>query len=116
MQDVEGVTEKDQCLGNDTSGDYPVPVQWKNPSYSFDNVFKGMLTLFEVSTLEGWTDVMYSCMDAAGEDKQPVKDHNPAQALFIVVYISVCPFFVLNMVIGVIIEKFNQVCCPRHTC
>lgn len=107
-EDVE-VTTRDECLGFSTSGDYPVPTYWKNPTYSFDNVFKGMLTLFEVSTLEGWTDVMYSCMDATSENHQPVKDESPLQCLYLVLYISVCPFFVLNMVIGVIIEKFNQI-------
>ena len=83
-------------------------MKWANPSYSFDNVFEGMLCLFEVSSLEGWTDVMYSGMDASGVDNQPVTDYSPVMALFFVIQIFVCAFFILNMVVGVIIEKFNQ--------
>ncbi len=62
-----------------------------------------------MSSLEGWLDVMYSCMDAAGEDLQPVENYNVSACLFLVIFICIGPFFVLNIVIGVIIEKFNPV-------
>ena len=35
---------------------------WKGPNYgitSFDNIFAGCLTIFQVITNEGWTDIMY---------------------------------------------------------
>ena len=108
-EDVEGAQGKADCLGISTDGDFPLPIRWSNPYYSFDNVFKGMLILFEISTLEGWTDVMYSCMDFTKEHEQPVENTSPMQALFVVMFICIAPFFVLNMVIGVIIEKFNQI-------
>ena len=43
-------------------------------SQSFDNIGFGMLTLFEISTTEGWVDVMYAAVDARGEDLQPKRD------------------------------------------
>jgi len=51
-------------------------------------------------------------MDAGGTNNkglQPVKNANPPAGLFIISFVMVGPFFVLNIVIGVIIEKFNQV-------
>lgn len=40
------------------SGDVKAPVikerKWFNNKFNFDNVAKGMLTLFTVSTFEGW--------------------------------------------------------------
>ena len=35
---------------------------WEGPNdgiTSFDNIFAGMLTVFQVITNEGWTDIMY---------------------------------------------------------
>ena len=32
----------------------------------FDDMPTAMLTLFEISTTEGWTDVMFEAIDAAG--------------------------------------------------
>lgn len=35
---------------------------WEGPNNgitSFDNIFAGMLTVFQVITNEGWTDIMY---------------------------------------------------------
>jgi len=103
--------DKNACVGTfEGDGGFPAPVVWSNPHYHFDNIFGGILTLIEVSSLEGWLDVMYSCMDTTSEDNQPVKDSSAILgAFFIVLFICLGPFFVLNMVIGVIIEKFNQV-------
>lgn len=37
---------------------------WKNKDTNFDNVFNSMLILFEMSTTEGWIDVMWNGVDA----------------------------------------------------
>eukprot|EP00658_Telonema_sp_P-2_P084296 TRINITY_DN931_c0_g1_i5.p1 TRINITY_DN931_c0_g1~~TRINITY_DN931_c0_g1_i5.p1 ORF type:complete len:1358 (+),score=416.38 TRINITY_DN931_c0_g1_i5:162-4235(+) len=110
------VADEDQCIGIVDNDGYYVPTNWDNPRYSFDNVFYGMLVLFEASTLEGWVDVMFSCQDINGEpggnddpQLQPEKNKEIAQCFFIVVYICFGVFFVLNLVMGVMIEKFNQI-------
>jgi len=41
-------------------GDYELPGRsdrlWQNDDFNFDNVAKGMLTLFAVATFEGWPE------------------------------------------------------------
>ena len=32
---------------------------WLRLDYNFDNIFYAILTMFNVSLLEGWTDVMF---------------------------------------------------------
>merc|ERR1711871_711271 len=100
---------RDDCIGYFLNGDFIVPTHWANPDYNFDNVFNGILALYEVSSLEGWPDVVYSCVDMTGIDKQPKFEHSSIMWWYIVIYICVGPFFVLNLVVGVIIEKFNQI-------
>lgn len=43
---------------------------------NYDNVFYALLTLFEVSTLEQWPDIMYTTIDGVGKHRGPSRDHN----------------------------------------
>ena len=61
-----------------------------------------------MTSLEGWLDVMFSAMDITDRDKQPARNQNPAAALYFIAFISVVVFFIINIAIGVIVEKFNQ--------
>lgn len=44
---------------------------WVNNDNNFDHISSALLTIFELLTAEGWTQVMYSGIDARGIDKQP---------------------------------------------
>merc|ERR1719272_292781 len=68
-----------------------------------------MLTLFEISTTEGWVDVMYSGTDTRGPYKQPVRDTSEIWAFFFVIFILVGSFFILNLCVGVILDNFNKI-------
>jgi len=112
---------KDFCENNGTNEitiNYPYPSQkptvhiltkWKNPDdYNFDNIAASMFALFEMATLEGWLDVMYSGIDSVGVDEGPVENHNKWSALFFLFFIVVGSFFVMNLFVGVTIDKFNE--------
>eukprot|EP00730_Choanoeca_flexa_P002876 TRINITY_DN11215_c0_g1_i2.p1 TRINITY_DN11215_c0_g1~~TRINITY_DN11215_c0_g1_i2.p1 ORF type:complete len:973 (+),score=264.15 TRINITY_DN11215_c0_g1_i2:187-2919(+) len=100
------------CIGNFTTFDQGLPMslerEWETPFFNFDDVGTGMMTLFAVSTLEGWIDVMHSAMDCTGEHLAPERNHNPAAALFFVVYIVVVAFFMLNIFVGYVIITFGD--------
>ncbi|KAL4124034.1 hypothetical protein PRIC2_009876 [Phytophthora ramorum] len=67
-----------------------------------------MLTFFEISTTEGWADVMMAAIDSNGIGMQPIRDNNMMWALFFVLFIMVGSFFVVNLFVGVIIDNFNR--------
>jgi len=75
---------------------------------NFNNVGAAMLTLFEISTTEGWADVMMAAIDATDIGMQPVRDNNMFWAFFFVLFIMVGSFFVVNLFVGVIIDNFNR--------
>ncbi|KAE9001800.1 Sodium channel protein type 5 subunit alpha [Phytophthora rubi] len=75
---------------------------------NFNNVGAAMLTFFEISTTEGWADVMMAAIDSNGIGMQPIRDNNMLWALFFVLFIMVGSFFVVNLFIGVIIDNFNR--------
>ncbi|GLE00221.1 hypothetical protein PINS_up008948 [Pythium insidiosum] len=74
----------------------------------FDNVISAMLTFFELSTTEGWADVMMAAVDARGIDMQPERDNNTVWVFFFVAFILIGSFFVVNLFVGIIIDNFNR--------
>jgi hypothetical protein len=85
--------------------------QWMpSLSQSFDNIFESMMTLFEISTTEGWVDVMYAASDSMGPYMEPKRDENEIFAgLFFCLFILVGTFFLLNLCVGVIVDNFNNI-------
>mmetsp|Transcript_59235 Transcript_59235/g.105254 ORF Transcript_59235/g.105254 Transcript_59235/m.105254 type:complete len:1938 (-) Transcript_59235:102-5915(-) len=76
-------------------------------SQNFDNIFNAMLTLFEISSTEGWVDVMYSAADSTEMYKQPLRDTNEVLfVLFFMVYMFFSFMFIINLSVGVIVDKF----------
>ena len=98
---------KTQCEGTFNSTEF-VERTWKSDDMNFDNVFNAMQTLFEMSTTEGWTAVMYNGVDARSPELTPKRDYNPAIAFFFVAFEVVGNFFILNLFIGIILDNFAQ--------
>jgi hypothetical protein len=82
--------------------------RWIEMNQNFNNVWNSMLTLFEISTTEGWVDVMYAATDATEPMNQPIRDIQEGWSLFFVAFILVGAFFILNLCVGVIIDNFNE--------
>ena len=75
---------------------------------NFNNILNGFALLFEISTTEGWVDVMYAAIDQRGVDAQPVRDNNRLWALYFIVFLMLGAFFILELFVGVIIENFSR--------
>jgi len=82
---------------------------WTNPrDYNFDNIGNSVLALFEMATLEMWLGIMYHGVDMTEIDLQPIRDNNQYYCIFFVLFIIVGSFFVMNLFVGVTIDKFNE--------
>jgi hypothetical protein len=79
-----------------------------NADANFDNVLHSMITLFEMSTTEGWIAIMLMGIDASGEKQHPVENFNRPYALFFVLFMIVGCFFALNLFVGAVIDAFND--------
>jgi hypothetical protein len=75
---------------------------------SFDTTPRAMMTLFEMSTTEGWVDMMWACTDSVGVGMQPVEDYAPSMRLACVGYLALFNFFFYSIFTGVIVDKFNS--------
>ena len=100
------------CVGSYASSAF-VERAWAAEAYNFDNIFNAMRTLFEMSTTEGWTAVLYAGVDARSRDLAPRRDHNPAIAFFFVMFMILANFFILNLFVGIILDNFTQMAVER---
>ena len=83
---------------------------WTNPYLgSFDNVFSSSLLLFEVSSLEGWTDALFAGIDASDVGVAPRRDATPAHALFFIAWIVLGAFCLLNLLVGVLVSTYADI-------
>ena len=69
-----------------------------NNYVNFDTFLFGCLTVFQIITLEGWVDIMYDIQDAAGI----------LHFIFFVFLVIIGAFFMVNLVVGVIFENYNN--------
>jgi hypothetical protein len=82
--------------------------EWETPFNNYNNVLFSMITFFEVSTLEMWPGVMQNAVDSVGLDKTMKRGNDPLIAIVFVIYIFLTTFFVMNLFISVIVDKFND--------
>ncbi|KAK3102999.1 hypothetical protein FSP39_015655 [Pinctada imbricata] len=82
--------------------------EWSNFDLNFDDVPQAMLTLFTVSTFEGWPNLLYISIDSNEEGKGPKTNYQPAVAIFYFVYIIVIAFFMVNIFVGFVIVTFQN--------
>uniref|UniRef100_A0A8C3WQF3 Voltage-dependent N-type calcium channel subunit alpha n=1 Tax=Catagonus wagneri TaxID=51154 RepID=A0A8C3WQF3_9CETA len=84
------------------------PRQWKKYDFHYDNVLWALLTLFTVSTGEGWPLVLKHSVDATYEEQGPSPGYRMELSIFYVVYFVVFPFFFVNIFVALIIITFQE--------
>jgi hypothetical protein len=94
------VTDKWSCM--DWGG------AWVNYDYTFDNLPQAVSTLFQMSTTEGWVEVMNRAVDSVDIDKQPVLNQNVIWSLFFMVFVFFGNFLILDLFTGVVVQTFNR--------
>uniref|UniRef100_A0A452T298 Voltage-dependent L-type calcium channel subunit alpha n=1 Tax=Ursus maritimus TaxID=29073 RepID=A0A452T298_URSMA len=84
------------------------PRQWIHSDFHFDNVLSAMMSLFTVSTFEGWPQLLYQAIDSYKEDVGPVHNHRVEMAIFFITYIILIAFFMMNIFVGFVIVTFQE--------
>ncbi|XP_067323733.1 voltage-dependent R-type calcium channel subunit alpha-1E isoform X7 [Anolis sagrei] len=104
-------TEKD-CIGNYVDHEKNLMEvkcrQWKRHEFHYDNIIWALLTLFTVSTGEGWPQVLQHSVDVTEEDRGPSRSNRMEMSIFYVVYFVVFPFFFVNIFVALIIITFQE--------
>uniref|UniRef100_A0A8C2DIN4 Calcium channel, voltage-dependent, R type, alpha 1E subunit b n=1 Tax=Cyprinus carpio TaxID=7962 RepID=A0A8C2DIN4_CYPCA len=82
--------------------------EWKRHEFHYDNVLWALLTLFTVSTGEGWPQVLQHSVDVTEENHGPSRGNRMEMSIFYVIYFVVFPFFFVNIFVALIIITFQE--------
>uniref|UniRef100_A0AC35G2Z4 Ion transport domain-containing protein n=1 Tax=Panagrolaimus sp. PS1159 TaxID=55785 RepID=A0AC35G2Z4_9BILA len=99
--DISNITTRAECLGTKNN-------RWVNHRYNFDNLGQALMSLFVLSSKDGWVSIMYQGIDAVGIDQQPVENYNEWRMIYFISFLLLVGFFVLNMFVGVVVENFHK--------
>ncbi|EGI61013.1 Voltage-dependent T-type calcium channel subunit alpha-1G [Acromyrmex echinatior] len=99
--DIKNVRNKTDCLADKRN-------MWLNRKYNFDDLGKALMSLFVLSSRDGWVNIMYTGLDAVGVDQQPIENYSEWRLLYFIAFILLVGFFVLNMFVGVVVENFHR--------
>ncbi|XP_075051737.1 voltage-dependent L-type calcium channel subunit alpha-1S [Mixophyes fleayi] len=84
------------------------PRIWTHSDFHFDNVLSGMMSLFTISTFEGWPQLLYRAIDSHTEDMGPIYNYRIEIAVFFIIYIILIAFFMMNIFVGFVIVTFQE--------
>ncbi|KAH7711781.1 Protein CCA-1 a [Aphelenchoides avenae] len=99
--DIGNITSKAECLHDPRN-------KWVNHRYNFDNLGQALMSLFVLSSKDGWVSIMYQGIDAVGVDMQPQENYNEWRMIYFISFLLLVGFFVLNMFVGVVVENFHK--------
>ncbi|KAJ9059050.1 hypothetical protein DSO57_1006528 [Entomophthora muscae] len=99
-----------ECVGEfvDSKLKITMPRQWANPwKYSFDDFPSALRILFEVTSGEGWTDLMKQCMKVTEPGVQPVAFASPFNSILIVTFNFMVSVSILSLFVSIVIDNFT---------
>lgn len=67
---------------------------------NYDDIVHGMITIFQVITLEGWSTLMYNLSDTSPQWMSEI---------YCLLLVLVGSFFLLNVILAVIMDAFDEV-------
>ena len=97
---LDHIMTKDDCL--------KYGGRWFLPERNFDNILSSLAVLFEIITTEGWMELMYMGVDTNGVNMQPKRNARPYFAIYFISFIIIGNIFLLNLLVGIVIDQFNR--------
>ena len=67
----------------------------------FDDFAKSLLTIFHVTTLEGWSQMMYNFID--------VSNFGAISVLFFYMVVVIGSFFLVNLILAELMQSFQKI-------
>lgn len=99
------------CFGEFTNTpfnwDVHSPMTVTKTYYDFDNFGHSLLILFEIISLEGWTDVLQSVMNITKYFYQPEYYASAFNGVFVMFYNLIGTIFILTLFVSVIIQNYS---------
>lgn len=92
---------KEVCLKNGFT--------WKRAYWNFDNIGESLVTLFVLSSLEGWPSLVVSAIDSGDtETSGPHFNNFPYMWIYYMGFIFISSFFLIDLMIGIVFFHYGE--------
>lgn len=110
---VDGSSSLQECV-NEYSNvvfDWEVlsPNVYVNPILEFNRFLSSFSSLFEIVSLEGWTDVLINVMQSTGVGSPQEMFASPFNGFFVILFNFTSVIFILTLFVSVIIDNYARV-------
>ena len=80
---------------------------WLHFDVNFDNILTSMVSLFVISTLEGWPDYLFQNIDGASATTGPIYNNNYYVIYMFMSFIMVGSIFCVNLFVAIVSMNFH---------
>lgn len=82
---------------------------WKRAFWNFDNIGEALVTLYVLSTLEGWPNIVVSGIDSGETNTSgPSFNNYPYMWVYYMGFIFISSFFLIDLMIGIIFFHYGE--------
>lgn len=85
------------------------PNAYVEPFLNFKDFATSISTLYQIVSLEGWTDLLMQLMQSTGEGTPPSLFASPFNGFFLILFNNVSIVFILTLFVSVIIDNYSRV-------
>ena len=75
---IRNVRNKTDCLSDSRN-------VWVNRKYNFDDLGQALMSLFVLSSKDGWVNIMYTGLDAVGVDQQVISSQGHFEIFIVII-------------------------------
>ena len=91
-----------------SEGECKSPGVWHTYDINFNHIFSSLVSLFVLSTLEGWPDYLLQLQDGNFADIGPTLNNHSSVVFPLILFIFVGSIFCVNLFVAMISLKFDQ--------
>ncbi|ODV77628.1 uncharacterized protein CANTADRAFT_8070 [Suhomyces tanzawaensis NRRL Y-17324] len=109
---LDGESSMSMCFNeyenNVFNWDVMSPNAYVQPELEFNSFAKSFLSLFQIISLEGWTDLLLDLIASTGGETPPELNSHPFNGFFVVLFNFVSTIFILTLFVSVIISNYSK--------
>lgn len=110
---VDGESDLQLCINEYANEvfDWEVlsPNVWVNPILEMNKFSSSFATIYEIVSLEGWTDLLINVMQSTGVGTPQQMFASPFNGFFVIVFNFLSVVFILTLFVSVIIDNYSRV-------
>ncbi|KAK9474675.1 Ion transport protein-domain-containing protein [Dipodascopsis tothii] len=100
------------CTGEYTAAPFAwavrAPRSYRNPSYSFDSFGDALSILYQIMSLEGWTNVLQSAQDVVGVGLNPQFNYSIINGVYVYVFNFTASVLISTFFVAVIMQNYTK--------